>query len=137
VAGLAAFVLVVAGVAAGIMPWPTLLALAAVPLVLQVYRGIHQHYDSPYTLMAFMGVNVKLHLYTGLLLLAGYLVTLGLAAIGCAPGQLGVRQRSGVCCTSVELKTTLPDTSFSKRIGCPGRSRANQNRQVPSGSVRS
>ncbi len=82
VAGLAAFVLVLAGVAVGIMPWPTLIALGAVPLLLQVYRGIHQHYDSPYTLMAFMGVNVKLHLYTGLLLLAGYLVTLGLAAIG-------------------------------------------------------
>lgn len=81
VAALAAFALVVAGVVAGVMPWPTLAALLAVPLVLQVYRGIHQHYDSPYTLMAFMGVNVKLHLYTGLLLLAGYLVALVLAAL--------------------------------------------------------
>ena len=76
VAALAAFALVVAGVVAGIMPWPTLLALLAVPLVFQVYRGIDDHYNSPYTLMAVMGTNVKLHLYTGLLLFAGYLVAL-------------------------------------------------------------
>jgi hypothetical protein len=29
-----------------------------------------------------MGTNVKLHLYTGLLLLAGYLVTLAVAFLG-------------------------------------------------------
>jgi 1,4-dihydroxy-2-naphthoate octaprenyltransferase len=81
VAGLAAFGLVVVGVATGLMPWPTLLALLAIPLVFQVYRGIDQHYNSPYTLMAVMGTNVKLHLYTGLLLFAGYLVALGLALI--------------------------------------------------------
>lgn len=81
VAALAAFVLVVAGVAAGIMPWPTLIALLAMPLVFQVYRGIEQHYNSPYTLMAYMGTNVKLHLYTGLLLLAGYLVALALTLL--------------------------------------------------------
>jgi 1,4-dihydroxy-2-naphthoate octaprenyltransferase len=80
-AALAAFALVVAGVVLGVMPWPTLLALLAVPLVFQVYRGIDQHYDSPYTLMAFMGTNVRLHLYTGLLLLAGYLLTLAIALI--------------------------------------------------------
>jgi len=81
VAGLVAFALVVVGVATGIMPWPTLVALAALPLVFQVSRGIHQHYDSPYLLMAFMGTNVKLHLYTGVLLLAGYAVALVVAAI--------------------------------------------------------
>jgi 1,4-dihydroxy-2-naphthoate octaprenyltransferase len=75
-AAVAAFALVIAGVAAGIMPWPTLLALAALPLVWRVYRGITAHYDSPYTLMAFMGTNVKLHLYAGLLLLAGYVIAL-------------------------------------------------------------
>jgi hypothetical protein len=47
-----------------------------------VHTGIQQHYDSPYTLMAVMGTNVKLHLYTGLLLLAGYLVTLAVALLG-------------------------------------------------------
>jgi 1,4-dihydroxy-2-naphthoate octaprenyltransferase len=78
---LLAFALVVVGVVAGIMPWPTLIALLALPLVFQVYRGIEQHYDSPYTLMAYMGTNVKLHLYTGLLLFAGYLAALALSLI--------------------------------------------------------
>ena len=80
-AALAAFALVVVGVAAGIMPWPTLLALLAIPLVFQVYRGIDQHYNSPYTLMAVMGTNVKLHLYVGLLLFAGYLIALLLSLL--------------------------------------------------------
>jgi 1,4-dihydroxy-2-naphthoate octaprenyltransferase len=78
VAVVLAFVLIVAGVIGGVLPWPTLLALAAVPLAVQVYTGIQEHYNSPYTLMAVMGVNVKLHLYVGLLMLAGYLVTLAL-----------------------------------------------------------
>jgi 1,4-dihydroxy-2-naphthoate octaprenyltransferase len=77
-----AFALIVVGVAAGVLPWPTLLALLAVPLATRVYTGIRQHYDSPYTLMAVMGTNVKLHLYVGLLLLAGYLVTLAIAFLG-------------------------------------------------------
>jgi 1,4-dihydroxy-2-naphthoate octaprenyltransferase len=80
VAAVLAFVLIVLAVAAGIMPWPTLIALAAVPLAVRVHSGIQQHYDSPYTLMAVMGTNVKLHLYVGLLLLAGYLVTLAAVA---------------------------------------------------------
>ncbi|HEX5395587.1 MAG TPA: prenyltransferase, partial [Candidatus Limnocylindria bacterium] len=80
VAAVLAFVLIVLAVAAGIMPWPTLIALAAVPLAVRVHSGIQQHYDSPYTLMSVMGTNVKLHLYVGLLLLAGYLVTLAAVA---------------------------------------------------------
>ncbi|MGZ6372328.1 MAG: hypothetical protein ACXWL8_02925, partial [Candidatus Limnocylindria bacterium] len=73
--------LVAAGVIAGIMPWPTLVALLALPLVFQVYRGIEQHYDSPYTLMAYMGTNVRLHLYTGMLLFAGYVAALLLSVV--------------------------------------------------------
>ena len=34
------------------------------------------NYDNPYGLMAIMGVNIKVHLYAGLLLLAAYLVVL-------------------------------------------------------------
>jgi 1,4-dihydroxy-2-naphthoate polyprenyltransferase len=82
VAAVLAFALIVLAVAAGIMPWPTLIALAAIPLAMRVYTGIQQHYDSPYTLMAVMGTNVKLHLYVGLLLLAGYLVTLAVTFLG-------------------------------------------------------
>ncbi len=82
VAAVLAFASIVLAVVGGIMPWPTLIALAAVPLAARVYTGIQQHYDSPYTLMAVMGTNVKLHLYVGLLLLAGYLVTLAIAFLG-------------------------------------------------------
>ncbi len=81
VAAALAFALIVAGVLLGILPWATLLALAALPLAVSVHRGIGLHYDSPYTLMAVMGTNVKLHLYTGLLLLTGYLVTLAVTLL--------------------------------------------------------
>jgi 1,4-dihydroxy-2-naphthoate octaprenyltransferase len=81
VAALAAFAVIVAGVAGGLLPPFTLLALAALPLVLRVYRGIAANYSSPYTLMAFMGVNVNLHLAVGLGLLAGYVIAIVLAML--------------------------------------------------------
>jgi 1,4-dihydroxy-2-naphthoate octaprenyltransferase len=76
VAAVAAYVIVVAGVVVGQLPIPALLALLSAPLALQVSRGLAPNYDNPYGLMAVMGVNVKVHLYAGLLLLAGYLVVL-------------------------------------------------------------
>ena len=81
VAAVLAFALIVVGVAASLMPWPTLIALLAVPLALRVHAGIRQNYDSPYALMAVMGSNVKLHLVVGLLLLAGYVVSLAVALL--------------------------------------------------------
>jgi 1,4-dihydroxy-2-naphthoate polyprenyltransferase len=71
-----AFALIVAGVVAGVLPWPTLLAVLAVPVALRVHEGLKVHYDSPYTLMAVMGTNVNLTLVTGGLLLVGYAATL-------------------------------------------------------------
>ena len=76
VVALTAFAVVMIGVAASVLPWPTLIALAALPLTFRVHRGLAEHYDSPYTLMAVMGENVKLHLYAGGLLLLGYVATL-------------------------------------------------------------
>jgi 1,4-dihydroxy-2-naphthoate octaprenyltransferase len=78
---LLAFAVIVAGVAGGILPWPTLAALAAIPMALRIHRGIQANYDSPYTLMAVMGRNVNLNLVVGGLLLAGYVVTLVLSAL--------------------------------------------------------
>jgi 1,4-dihydroxy-2-naphthoate octaprenyltransferase len=78
---IAAYVILVAGVAVGLLPIPALLALLTVPLALQVSRGLEPNYDNPYGLMAIMGVNVKVHLYAGLLLLAGYLGVLILGAV--------------------------------------------------------
>ena len=76
VAGLAAFGIIVAGVVAGLLPWPTLVALAAVPIVFRVHAGLRASYDSPYALMATMGLNVNLNLVVGGLLLLAYLVTI-------------------------------------------------------------
>jgi 1,4-dihydroxy-2-naphthoate octaprenyltransferase len=76
VAAVAAYLIVVVGVVVGQLPIPALLALLSAPLALQVSRGLAPNYDNPYGLMAVMGVNVKVHLYAGLLLLAGYLVVL-------------------------------------------------------------
>ncbi|MGH2401591.1 MAG: prenyltransferase [Candidatus Limnocylindria bacterium] len=76
VAALAAIALIPIGVVGGVLPWPTLIALAAVPLVLRVHQGLKIHYDSPYTLMAVMGSNVNLNLVVGGLLFAAYVVTI-------------------------------------------------------------
>jgi 1,4-dihydroxy-2-naphthoate octaprenyltransferase len=80
-AAVAAYVILVGGVLAGLLPIPVLLALLTIPLALQVSRGLDPNYDNPYGLMAIMGVNVKVHLYAGLLLLAGYAVVLILGAV--------------------------------------------------------
>jgi 1,4-dihydroxy-2-naphthoate octaprenyltransferase len=82
IGALVAFAAIVMGVLAGLLPPFTLLALAVVPVALRVYRGIGQHYHSPYSLMAVMGTNVSLHLYVGMLLLAGYLIAIGMRLIG-------------------------------------------------------
>ncbi|HEX5823505.1 MAG TPA: prenyltransferase [Candidatus Limnocylindrales bacterium] len=80
-AAVAAYAILVGGVVAGLLPIPALLALLTIPLARQVSRGLEPNYDNPYGLMAVMGVNVKVHLYAGLLLLAGYLVVLITAAL--------------------------------------------------------
>ena len=64
------------GAAFGIIPRPTILALATIPLAVKVARGLREHYDSPYTLMTFMGVNIQLHALTGGLLVLGYLIAI-------------------------------------------------------------
>jgi len=81
VAALVAFAVIAAGVGGGILPWPTLIALAAVPLAFKIHAGLKVHYDSPYTLMAVMGANVNLNLVVGALLLLAYLAALFLAPL--------------------------------------------------------
>ncbi|MFN2525935.1 MAG: prenyltransferase [Actinomycetota bacterium] len=67
------YALIAAGAAAGLMPVWTLIALATIPLALQVYRDLGPYYDNPYALMSAMGKNIGLHFITGLLLISGYL----------------------------------------------------------------
>jgi 1,4-dihydroxy-2-naphthoate octaprenyltransferase len=81
VAAIAAFGVIAVGAIAGVLPWPTLIALAALPLVVRVHRGLQLHYDSPYTLMSVMATNVNLNLVAGGLLLAGYAVTIAVSAL--------------------------------------------------------
>ncbi len=69
-----AFVLIAVGPIAGITPWWTLLALLPVPMARKVVRGLRASYASPYGLMPVMQTNIALHLFTGLLLIAGYLL---------------------------------------------------------------
>jgi 1,4-dihydroxy-2-naphthoate octaprenyltransferase len=72
----AAYAIVVIGVVTGVLPVPALLALLTIPLAIQVSRGLEPNYDNPYGLMSIMGVNIKVHLYAGLLLIAAYLIVL-------------------------------------------------------------
>jgi 1,4-dihydroxy-2-naphthoate octaprenyltransferase len=69
-----AYLVVVAGVAFGVLPWPTLISLLTFPLAYQTWKGLKAHYDSPYQLMSYLGKNVNLHLWTGLLLIIGVLL---------------------------------------------------------------
>jgi 1,4-dihydroxy-2-naphthoate octaprenyltransferase len=80
-AAAAAYVILVVGVVAGLLPVPALLALLTIPLALQVARGLAPNYDNPYGLMAIMGVNIRVHLYAGLLLIAAYLAVVAASAL--------------------------------------------------------
>lgn len=72
----AAYVAVIVEAAVGVTPLWSLLALLPAPLALKVWRGMRAHYARPYELMPAMQTNIALHLFTGLLLVAGYLLAL-------------------------------------------------------------
>jgi 1,4-dihydroxy-2-naphthoate octaprenyltransferase len=69
-----AFVLIALGPPLGITPWWTLVALLTAPMALKVVRGLRASYGQPYALMPVMQTNIGLHLFTGLLLVLGYLI---------------------------------------------------------------
>jgi 1,4-dihydroxy-2-naphthoate polyprenyltransferase len=77
-AALAAFALIAIGAVIGIIAPGAIVALAAAPMALGVYRGLQTFYDDPYALMPAMARNIQLHLATGMLLVSGYLLRLGL-----------------------------------------------------------
>ena len=74
----AAFVAIPVGVLFFDMPAWTLLGLLTVPIAFQVYKGLDDYYESPYELMNAMGKNIMLHFFTGLLLIAGYVIDIAL-----------------------------------------------------------
>lgn len=71
----AAFSMIALGAALGWMPRATLIALAGAAMVPGVIRGLHQGYDDAHALVPTMARNIQLHLVTGLLLVAGYVVS--------------------------------------------------------------
>lgn len=76
IAAILSYGLIVVGAAGGIIsPW-TLLALATAPMARGVYRDLRAHYEKPYELMPAMQKNIGVHLFTGLLIIAGYLIDL-------------------------------------------------------------
>jgi 1,4-dihydroxy-2-naphthoate octaprenyltransferase len=73
----AVYVLIAVGAITGILPRPAIIAVATFPMAARVARALRTDYESPYALMfSAMGTNIKLHLFTGLLLFAGYLVAI-------------------------------------------------------------
>jgi 1,4-dihydroxy-2-naphthoate polyprenyltransferase len=71
-----AFGLIVLFAVAGWTVRPTMIALAAAPLALPVYRALRDHYEQPYALMPAMAKNIQLHLATGVLLILGYVIAI-------------------------------------------------------------
>jgi 1,4-dihydroxy-2-naphthoate polyprenyltransferase len=78
---IAAYAALVVGVGLGVLPIPTLLALLTIPLAYRVHAGLRPNYDNPYGLMAVMAVNIQVHLFAGVLLLAGYVIVLVVGAL--------------------------------------------------------
>ena len=73
-----AYALIAVGAVTGILPRPTLIALTTIPMAVKVSGALRRDYDDPYALMfSGMGTNIKLHLFTGLLLFVGYLIAIG------------------------------------------------------------
>jgi 1,4-dihydroxy-2-naphthoate octaprenyltransferase len=69
-----AFLLIAVGPLVGITPWWTLIALLPIPMARTVVLGLRASYAHPYGLMGVMQTNIALHLFTGLLLVAGYVL---------------------------------------------------------------
>jgi 1,4-dihydroxy-2-naphthoate octaprenyltransferase len=68
--------LILGGAISGLLPRPTVVALAAFPLAVPVYRALRDSYDSPYVLMPAMAKNIQLHLAAGLGLTLGYAIAI-------------------------------------------------------------
>ena len=71
-----AFGLIVVFAVAGWIVRPAIIALAAAPLAVPVYRALRDFYEQPYALMPAMGKNIQLHLATGVLLILGYVIAI-------------------------------------------------------------
>jgi len=71
-----AFISVVAGVVAGVLPIPALVALLAAPLARRIRGDLSREYDRPSALAAVVGWGFRLQRNFGLLLMGGYALTI-------------------------------------------------------------
>jgi 1,4-dihydroxy-2-naphthoate octaprenyltransferase len=71
-----AFGAIVVFAVAGWIVRPAIIAVAAAPLALPVYRALREFYEQPYALMPAMAKNIQLHLATGVLLILGYVIAI-------------------------------------------------------------
>jgi 1,4-dihydroxy-2-naphthoate octaprenyltransferase len=72
-----AFALIVVFAVGGWIVRPAIIAVAAAPLAVPVYRALRDFYEQPYALMPAMAKNIQLHLATGVLLILGYVIAIG------------------------------------------------------------
>jgi 1,4-dihydroxy-2-naphthoate octaprenyltransferase len=68
------FVLLVLGVAAGVLPIPALLVLVAIPLALRIHAGLGRSYEELHGLLGTVSANTLLHANVSLMLLLAYLL---------------------------------------------------------------
>ena len=71
----AAYFSIVLGVALGIMPVATVIALLTIPMAWSAFKTLRRHHGYPYRLIPANAYTVFLHFFTGLLLAGGYLVS--------------------------------------------------------------
>ena len=69
-----AYLSILVGVALRVMPLATLLGLLTVPMAWSAFKALRKHHGYAYRLIPANATTVFAHLYTGLLLVAGYIV---------------------------------------------------------------
>ncbi|MFQ5921200.1 MAG: 1,4-dihydroxy-2-naphthoate octaprenyltransferase, partial [Anaerolineales bacterium] len=70
----AAYLSILLGVAVGVMPLATLLGLLTSPMAWNAFKTLRRHHGYAYRLIPANATTIFAHLFTGLLLIAGYFV---------------------------------------------------------------
>jgi 1,4-dihydroxy-2-naphthoate octaprenyltransferase len=77
----AAYLAIVVGVAVRALPLATLLGLLTIPMAWNAHKSLRRHHAYPYRLIPANATTVFAHLYTGLLMFAGYVVAILVPAL--------------------------------------------------------
>jgi len=70
----AAYAIIVLGVGLGLMPTYSLIALITAPIALSSARVTRKYYDEPFKMVSANASTILVHLFSGSLLTAGYLI---------------------------------------------------------------